>query len=338
MRPCAGLCGELDDGILRGRVGAGRWLLQAGLVSALATAFCVTVIILLLSESLVFFIVTLFLAGLLFASLKFCLRPWAWLGVDSHLPILFDLQSSGLEVGTWDHCFLRRRLWPAARLKDLCVYKECVDSSETKASDPVPISSSEKVSAELPNCCDATKACFGSCWRSCCVSSSATLVSGVFLGAKLEKDVVRLSRNVWTKREVEELLVLAQRGRNLLGLNQVAPPDLEICPQEPMISPRMVVDLDTGETQEAEEEEGPSFKSRQWRGHSRVEEVFEALPTIREETSNGNTVTPAFSKEESAAAEDRQLSTVVRPTVAPRPKVKSQAKVQDARSIPSLSV
>ena len=29
-----------------------------------------------------------------------------------------------------------------ARLR--CVYKECVDSSETKASDPVPISSSEK--------------------------------------------------------------------------------------------------------------------------------------------------------------------------------------------------
>ena len=29
-----------------------------------------------------------------------------------------------------------------------------------------------------------------------------------------------------------------------------------------MISPRMVVDLDTGETQEAEEEEGPSFKAR----------------------------------------------------------------------------
>ena len=23
------------------------------------------------------------------------------------------------QVGTWDHCFLRRRLWPAARLKDL---------------------------------------------------------------------------------------------------------------------------------------------------------------------------------------------------------------------------
>ena len=75
------------------------------------------------------------------------------------------------EVGTWDHCFLRRKTWPAAALRDLphgkkigdhypaneeaatCyllpplrrVYKETVDSlGESADSEPVPISSSQK--------------------------------------------------------------------------------------------------------------------------------------------------------------------------------------------------
>jgi len=28
-----------------------------------------------------------------------------------------------------------------------------------------------EVSMELPSCCDASKACVGTCWRSCCASS-----------------------------------------------------------------------------------------------------------------------------------------------------------------------
>ena len=87
------------------------------------------------------------------------------------------------QVGTWDHCFLRRKSWPAAALRDLphgnkwqkfrepdmvneeaaialaChylllrprrVYKETVDSlGESADSEPVPISSSQKAGRAL---------------------------------------------------------------------------------------------------------------------------------------------------------------------------------------------
>ncbi|CAE7268744.1 unnamed protein product [Symbiodinium sp. CCMP2592] len=296
-------------------VGVGRWLLQACLVAALACAVCVAVLILLLSESLVLFIVTLSVSGCLFASMKFCLRPWAWLGVDSHLPILFDLQSSGLEVGTWDHCFLRRKTWPAAALRDLRVYKETVDSlGESADSEPVPISSSQKVSAELPQCCDATKACFGSCWRSCCSGGSGGfLVSGVFLGAKVESKVVRLTRDVWTLKEVEQLLVLAQQGRQLLGLPEQAPADLERASEQVQ-----VVDVECIPV-------------------TCVMGKEDGLPTIREDTilrdSTEASVLPMFSKETSEVADERCMPTVRSGALAPRPKTKSQAKVQDLLAV-----
>jgi len=316
MQPSCGLIGTVpEDGILRGRVGVGRWLLQACLVAALACAVCVAVLILLLSESLVLFIVTLSVSGFLFASMKFCLRPWAWLGVDSHLPILFDLQSSGLEVGTWDHCFLRRKTWPAAALRDLRVYKETVDSlGESADSEPVPISSSQKVSAELPQCCDATKACFGSCWRSCCSGGSGGfLVSGVFLGAKVESKVVRLTRDVWTLKEVEQLLVLAQQGRQLLGLPEQAPADLESASEQVQ-----VVDVECIPV-------------------TCVMGKEDGLPTIREDTilrdSTEASVLPMFSKETSEVADERCMPTVRSGALAPRPKTKSQAKVQDLLAV-----
>eukprot|EP00434_Breviolum_minutum_P017189 symbB.v1.2.015174.t1/scaffold1109.1/size137296/4 len=199
------------------------------------------VVTFLLSEALLLFVVTLLVSGFLFASLKFCLHPWAWLGLDRHVPILFDLRSSGLEVGTWDYCFLRRRNIPASRLKDLRVYKEVVDSSE-RISDAVPISSIDKVQGELPSSCDATKACVGTCWRSCCMPGSGMPVAGVFLGAKVEGDLsrgpVRLTRDVWTSKEVSRLLLMAQRGRELLGLPEAAS-DVEA----PTI-PIQVIDMD----------------------------------------------------------------------------------------------
>lgn len=278
------------------------------------------VIIFLLSESLLLFIVTLFVSGFLFSSMKFCLYPWAWLGLDSHLPVLFDLRSTGLEVATWDYCFLRRRLWPADRLKDVRVYKEAVDCSEALPKDSnhaVPIFSSDKVSKELPSFYDASTACFGTCWRSCCNSSSSTLVAGVFLGAKVEGEVVRLTRNVWSLREVERLLQRAQKGRELLGLPEVLPGDLE--------APEVVqVDLDC-------EAAAMTFGK-------------EGLPTICEDAmlrepsaQSMEAFTMASAKDEVKCADDRQthLSTVVRPGVAPRPKMKSQsqAKVQDLLTV-----
>lgn len=119
MEVSRGLCSDPEDGVLRGRVGFTRWLLQALLLTASAVGVAVVVLLFLLHEALLAFVVTLTVAGGLFASLKFCLRPWAWMGLDSHLPILFDLESQGLEVGTWDYCVLRRRFWPAEKLKDL---------------------------------------------------------------------------------------------------------------------------------------------------------------------------------------------------------------------------
>ncbi|CAE7720862.1 unnamed protein product [Symbiodinium pilosum] len=287
----------------------------AGLVGYLEEALTVSVVvlILLLSESLVLFIVTLSVSGFLFASMKFCLRPWAWLGMDSHMPILFDLQTSGLEVGTWDYCFLRRKSWPATTLRDLRVYKEAVDSlGESGDSEPVPISSSEKVSAELPHCCDATKACFGSCWRSCCsTGSGGFLVAGVFLGAKVDSKVVRLTRDVWTLKEVDSLLMLAQRGRQLLGLPEQAPLDLESADVQ-------VVDVECIACVMGKEE---------------------GLPTIREDTilrdSTEPSVLPMFSKETSEVADERCAPTVRSGVLAPRPKMKSQsqAKVQDLLAV-----
>lgn len=317
MEPSRGLFGDIEDGILRGRVGARRWLLQTFVVLLLAIGISTMVVVFLLSESLLLFVLTLLVSGFLFASLKFCLQPWAWLGLDNHMPILFDLGSSGLEVGTWDYCFLRRSKIPAARLKDLRVYKEHVDSEPNsggrsglcRRSEAVPISSSDKVSMELPSCCDASKACVGTCWRSCCASSSSPLVAGVFLGAKVEGELgggpVRLTRDVWTLREAEQLLLMAQRGRELLGLPEVsAIPDLE--------APVQVTDIDCG---------AMTFGK-------------EGLPTISEDAVLREP--SAQSTEASAALSSKGSSdatTVTTVRSAPRPKMKSQAKVQDLLTV-----
>lgn len=321
MEPSRGLFGDIEDGILRGRVGARRWLLQTFVVLLLAIGICTMVVVFLLSESLLLFVLTLLVSGVFFASLKFCLQPWAWLGLDNHMPILFDLRSSGLEVGTWDYCFLRRSKIPAASLKDLRVYKEHVDSEPghgdrqaAPAPAAIPISSSDKVSRELPSCCDASKACVGTCWRSCCASSSSPLVAGCFLAANVEGErpgLLRLTRDVWTLREVEQLLLMATRGRELLGLPEVSAVDLE--------APVQVTDIDCG---------AMTFGK-------------EGLPTISEDAVLREP--SAQSTEASAAGSSKGSSgdaaTAVTTTVtsvrsgAPRPKMKSQAKVQDLLTV-----
>lgn len=311
MEPSRGLYGDFEDGILRGRVGVRRWLVQSVLCFVLAIGVCTMVVTFLLSEALLLFVVTLLVSGFLFASLKFCLHPWAWLGLDRHVPILFDLRSSGLEVGTWDYCFLRRRNIPASRLKDLRVYKEVVDSSE-RISDAVPISSIDKVQGELPSSCDATKACVGTCWRSCCMPGSGMPVAGVFLGAKVEGDLsrgpVRLTRDVWTSKEVSRLLLMAQRGRELLGLPEAAA-DVEA----PTI-PIQVIDMDGAMT----------FGK-------------EGLPTIsedavlREPSAQSTEASAAIAKE--ATSESSSVSLVRSGVSAPRPKMKSQAKGQDLLTV-----
>eukprot|EP00435_Cladocopium_sp_Y103_P025008 s523_g6.t1 len=285
------------------------------------------VIVFLLSESLLLFVLTLLVSGFLFASLKFCLHPWAWLGLDNHMPILFDLRSTGLEVGTWDYCFLRRSKIPAARLKDLRVYKEHVDSEllnsggrsgrGLRRSEAVPISSSDKVSTELPSCCDASKACVGTCWRSCCASSSSPLVAGVFLGANVEGELhggpVRLTRDVWTLREVEQLLQMAERGRELLGLPEVsAIPDLE--------APVQVTDIDCG---------AMTFGK---------DGLTTSLPTINEdavlrEPSAQSTEASACGSSKGSSGDTTTVTTVRSGVTAPRPKMKSQAKVQDLLTV-----
>eukprot|EP00438_Fugacium_kawagutii_P022519 Skav225092 [mRNA] locus=scaffold621:115576:128469:+ [translate_table: standard] len=64
-------------------------------------------------------------------------------------------------------------------------------------------------------------------------------VAGVFLGAVQEEgdSPIRLSRDVWTVREVEQLLAMARTGRELLGIPEVFVTDLEAPIQ---------VDLDDG--------------------------------------------------------------------------------------------
>ena len=47
--------------------------------------------------------------------------PGEWAHHDVALCFCETTESDGVrsEVATWDYCFLRRRLWPADRLKDV---------------------------------------------------------------------------------------------------------------------------------------------------------------------------------------------------------------------------
>eukprot|EP00931_Biecheleriopsis_adriatica_P063962 TRINITY_DN38841_c0_g1_i1.p1 TRINITY_DN38841_c0_g1~~TRINITY_DN38841_c0_g1_i1.p1 ORF type:complete len:312 (-),score=74.32 TRINITY_DN38841_c0_g1_i1:23-958(-) len=233
MQPSRGIFGATpEDGVLRGRIGAKRWIIQTSIVFTFALASGVVILILILNNSLVPLLVLASLSVLLCSSLKVCIHPWAWLGVDNHLPVFFDLQQSGLEVGTWNYFLLQRRYWPRSALRDLRVFKEAVDCSAASgrnSSDAAPLQSSEKVHNELPHCGDAAKECFSASWRSCCTGSRAAPVSGVFLGARVDTarstEVVRLSRNVWSLSGVEALLALAREARQLVGLPEEIPKD-----------------------------------------------------------------------------------------------------------------
>jgi len=232
MRPFDGVLGSLDDGVLRGRVGAQRWLLQAAVVATLAIACLVMTCVFLFGGALAALITMLLVSMMIFGSMRVCMHSWAWTGVDYHVPVIFDLQRDGLEVGEWRANRFEQRRWPIAELRDLRIYKDPVDcstgSTEVTAY-AMPMMASDKAD-DMPTCSDAVKECFGSCWRSCMSDRHFSAVSGVFMGAKVQSgklsQVVRLSRNVWTLREVDALMDLARRARELVGFPEEIPASL----------------------------------------------------------------------------------------------------------------
>lgn len=63
-----------------------------------------------------------------------------------------------------------------------------------------------EVSMELPSCCDASKACVGTCWRSCCASSR--------LGKRSK------SEGWWVDGDVDHKLWHVKFGKNMENWGQ----------------------------------------------------------------------------------------------------------------------
>lgn len=228
MQPSRGVISpDPDDGVLRGRVGARRWLCQVSLIAALTLVSCVIVLVLFFERVLILFIFLITLVGGLLASMRFCSQSWAWLGVDLDLPVIFDLNAQALEVRSWKNNVLKKRRWSLAAVQDLRVYRSNYSSEDgDDCAACRPLQNPKDLVKELPRRKDAVVECGNACLGSCMSSlRSDPAVSCAFLAAKVEgEDVpVRLSRSVWTLREAEALCALGRAARRKAGMPEGEP-------------------------------------------------------------------------------------------------------------------
>mmetsp|Transcript_6808 Transcript_6808/g.18853 ORF Transcript_6808/g.18853 Transcript_6808/m.18853 type:complete len:278 (-) Transcript_6808:46-879(-) len=229
MQPALGILRAApDDGVLRGRVGAKRWL---GLFCGLSVFGCIIFGVCVASfaeRRLVQLIVFLVIGCLVVASFRICFHPCAWMGLDLNLPVVFDLSSDGLEVGVWRQLEYKRHEWQLSDLRDLRVYHAAADlSADGGASleDARPLRDAATLASQLPRPRDVLRECGQTFLQLCSAVRPATGVACAFVAAKVvgHEEPVQLSRCAWLLSDVEEAFKLARAARQRAGLPEAFP-------------------------------------------------------------------------------------------------------------------
>lgn len=240
MHPGAGVWRKApDDGVLRGRVGAKGWLCQLSVLLLLGFILFIMCIVFFAEQKLVLLLVFLLIGCLALAALRTWFYPFAWLGLDLTLPVVFDLGPEGLEVGSWRQLIFQRRFLRRAALRDLRVYRAAVDFSADKGGfcyeEPEPLTEAQvpTLELELPRCTDVVRECGRSLVLFCAASRAAPGVACAFLAAKVdnedgEEEIVPLSRCAWHMRDVERLRELAQEARGRTGVKEALAPEATV--------------------------------------------------------------------------------------------------------------
>lgn len=214
------------DGVLRGRVGVRRWVQQSGLLLFLIVVDIVVLIGCTVDLQLAALIVFVILSIFLWISCKIRGYAWAWLGIDVTLPVIFDVKADGLDVQWMSRGFFRRREYASTELQDVRVYfVPMVDTEDMHGEQAKPVPAVGVVRQKLPDLRDVAVA-FWQAPFSCLTPQLLTKeLAVIFLGASVrgERNIVRLSRNIWTFRELEELMQLAHAAREQVGLHHGLP-------------------------------------------------------------------------------------------------------------------
>lgn len=232
MKLTTGVLGEdPGDGVLRGRVGARRWLFQWLWIFVLMLIHFIVMLVLLLQLKVIALAIVFGTTILIAMSMSSCRTPWMWLGVDQTPPVIFDLKNDTLEVGSWASTgqMLRKRV-AADTLQDLRVYWAPAASAqdlEAAVNFAAPLASLATVAESLPRQSDAFRECCRFGRRLCCATPNFHReIPVVFLGAavKGQTRIVRLSRNVSRESDINGLMDLARTARQRLGLQDELPP------------------------------------------------------------------------------------------------------------------
>lgn len=213
------------DGILRGRVGVRHWVMLSCFLAFLALIDVVVVLVCIFSLKLVALVIFITVTVLFLTSCSLCGNVWPWLGIDTTSPVIFDLMQGNLEVQWSANGIFRRREWPVETVKDLRVYWAPFDTEhiDMVAANAKPLKGVDAVQKKLPLFSDV------GCEFLYRLSSSrrwSRALVVVYLGASVrgERNIIRLSRNVWSVKDVEELLDLARVAREQIGLQHDLPP------------------------------------------------------------------------------------------------------------------
>uniref|UniRef100_A0A7S4V4F4 Uncharacterized protein n=1 Tax=Alexandrium monilatum TaxID=311494 RepID=A0A7S4V4F4_9DINO len=231
MQPTLGVLRTApEDGVLRGRVGAKRWVCQLCIQLLLGFILLVIVIVAFAEVNLVLILVFLILGCLVIAALRTWFYPLAWLGMDQTPPVVFDLGSEKLEVLNLRH---PRRLLALTLLQDVRVYRaEAEFSADTDVcyanARPLHEAQVRSLDSELPRMGDVVRECGRSLLLCCLASRPPPGVSCALLAAKIktsrgEEEIIQLSRCAWHLRDVESLCELAREVRSRVGLQETLP-------------------------------------------------------------------------------------------------------------------
>jgi len=215
-----------DDSIVRGRVGARRWLFQVSGLLLLGLISVATLLSLFLQRRLVSFIAALVSCGLLALALRVFMQPCAWLGFDWNPPVLFNAGAGRLEVSAWDKCSFKTRLVSASTLQDLQVFRvSAACANNPRFCELTVLQEAAELEKELPHARDAARELRLALKQLFAATRPPTTVAGGLLAAKLQGEEelpLLLSRCTWSRTGVDELCTLATAARRQLGMPEKA--------------------------------------------------------------------------------------------------------------------
>jgi len=218
--------GPDDDGIVRGRAGARRWLLQLSGLFLFGFICAATLLSFFLQRRLVSFIAALVTCGLLGLALRLFVQPCAWLGFDWNPPILFNAGAGHLEVRAWEKCMLKTRVVSASTLQDLQVFRaSAACASNPCFSELTALHEAAALEKELPHTGDAAREIRLALTQFFATTRPQATVACGLLAAKLqgeEEQPLLLSRCSWSRSGVDELCMLATAARRQLSMPEKA--------------------------------------------------------------------------------------------------------------------